>query len=53
MSAVEIKYVNGEEIYICSSCGKNIYKEFIDAFLHDEADRCPRCGEIIDDIEES
>lgn len=52
MAKIELSYLKGEEIYVCSECGKRVYEEFVDAFLHDDEDiKCYHCGEVITDID--
>ena len=53
LAKIVLHYVNGEEIWKCDACGKKVYAELVEDFYNDEADRCPRCGEEIDDIEEN
>ena len=51
MAKIELSFDHGEEVYICSECGKKVYEEFINDWQHEDAERCPNCGEIVEDID--
>lgn len=50
MASIEISYKNGEEIYVCSECGKNIPPEYIEDWQYEECGFCPKCGSTIDEL---